>query len=138
MTIDTGCRRRWCLQMWPGLIQKAKDGGLDVIETYVFWDIHEPVRGQARTNTTPPTLPVMLLLFSSIFIVFVFFFTFPNHLLLLATIMCQTKGSGARPVFASSAPYALFSLFFSSAPGYFASRAVLVTITFPRVVTHQV
>lgn len=41
------CRR----QMWPGLIQKAKDGGLDVIETYVFWDIHEPVRGQARTNT---------------------------------------------------------------------------------------
>jgi len=32
--------------MWPGLIQKAKDGGLDVIETYVFWDIHEPVRGQ--------------------------------------------------------------------------------------------
>jgi hypothetical protein len=98
--------------MWPGLIQKAKDGGLDVIETYVFWDIHEPVRGQARTNTTPPTLPVMLLLFSSIFIVFVFFFTFPNHLLLLATIMCQTKGSGARPVFASSAPYALFSLFF--------------------------
>ncbi|ONL96144.1 Beta-galactosidase [Zea mays] len=37
--------------MWPGLIQKAKDGGLDVIETYVFWDIHEPVRGQARTNT---------------------------------------------------------------------------------------
>jgi beta-galactosidase GanA len=37
-------------QMWPGIIQKAKDGGLDVIETYVFWDIHEPVRGQARTN----------------------------------------------------------------------------------------
>uniref|UniRef100_A0A0E0CY77 Beta-galactosidase n=1 Tax=Oryza meridionalis TaxID=40149 RepID=A0A0E0CY77_9ORYZ len=36
--------------MWPGLIQKSKDGGLDVIETYVFWDIHEPVRGQARTT----------------------------------------------------------------------------------------
>ncbi|CAI9105115.1 OLC1v1003970C1 [Oldenlandia corymbosa var. corymbosa] len=33
-------------QMWPALIQKAKDGGLDVIETYVFWDISEPVRGQ--------------------------------------------------------------------------------------------
>ncbi|KAG6588039.1 hypothetical protein SDJN03_16604, partial [Cucurbita argyrosperma subsp. sororia] len=29
-------------QMWPGLIQKAKDGGLDVIETYVFWNGHEP------------------------------------------------------------------------------------------------
>nr|GEV23475.1 beta-galactosidase 8 [Tanacetum cinerariifolium] len=32
--------------MWPGLIQKAKDGGLDVIETYVFWNLHEPVRNQ--------------------------------------------------------------------------------------------
>lgn len=38
-----------CLQMWPGLMQKAKDGGLDVVETYVFWDIHEPVQGQARS-----------------------------------------------------------------------------------------
>jgi len=48
LTLAAGmaCRR----QMWPGIIQKAKDGGLDVIETYVFWDIHEPVRGQARTN----------------------------------------------------------------------------------------
>ena len=33
-------------QMWPGLIQKAKDGGLDVIETYVFWNLHESIRGQ--------------------------------------------------------------------------------------------
>ncbi|KAK7272131.1 hypothetical protein RJT34_28551 [Clitoria ternatea] len=33
-------------EMWPDLIQKSKDGGLDVIETYVFWDLHEPVRGQ--------------------------------------------------------------------------------------------
>ncbi|KAG9151333.1 hypothetical protein Leryth_002856 [Lithospermum erythrorhizon] len=32
--------------MWPDLIQKSKDGGLDVIETYVFWNSHEPVRGQ--------------------------------------------------------------------------------------------
>lgn len=32
--------------MWPDLIQKSKDGGLDVIETYVFWNFHEPVRGQ--------------------------------------------------------------------------------------------
>ncbi|WVZ56297.1 hypothetical protein U9M48_006848 [Paspalum notatum var. saurae] len=47
--------------MWPGLIQKAKDGGLDVIETYVFWDIHEPVRGQAhgllKANLTGKRLP---------------------------------------------------------------------------------
>lgn len=34
--------------MWPDLIQKSKDGGLDVIETYVFWDAHEPVRGQVN------------------------------------------------------------------------------------------
>ncbi|KAK1289663.1 Beta-galactosidase 8 [Acorus calamus] len=33
-------------QMWPDLIQKSKDGGLDVIETYVFWNLHEPVQGQ--------------------------------------------------------------------------------------------
>ncbi|KAI6669370.1 hypothetical protein NL676_004255 [Syzygium grande] len=33
-------------EMWPDLIQKSKDGGLDVIETYVFWNIHEPVRNQ--------------------------------------------------------------------------------------------
>lgn len=33
-------------EMWPDLIQKSKDGGLDVIETYVFWNAHEPVRNQ--------------------------------------------------------------------------------------------
>ncbi|KAL0390513.1 UNVERIFIED_CONTAM: Beta-galactosidase 8 [Sesamum calycinum] len=33
-------------QMWPDLIQKSKDGGLDVIQTFVFWNLHEPVRGQ--------------------------------------------------------------------------------------------
>src|ERR1044072_5478258 len=33
-------------QMWPDLIQKAKDGGLDAIETYVFWNMHEPTRRQ--------------------------------------------------------------------------------------------
>nr|XP_010910613.2 beta-galactosidase [Elaeis guineensis] len=32
--------------MWPDLIQKAKDGGLDVIQTYVFWNGHEPFPGQ--------------------------------------------------------------------------------------------
>ncbi|WOK92498.1 beta-galactosidase 5-like isoform X2 [Canna indica] len=31
--------------MWEGLIQKAKDGGLDVIQTYVFWNGHEPSPG---------------------------------------------------------------------------------------------
>ncbi|KAM7250323.1 hypothetical protein ACFE04_022206 [Oxalis oulophora] len=31
--------------MWDGLIQKARDGGLDVVETYVFWNVHEPSPG---------------------------------------------------------------------------------------------
>ncbi|XP_039686051.1 beta-galactosidase 7 [Medicago truncatula] len=30
--------------MWPDLIKKAKEGGLDAIETYVFWNAHEPIR----------------------------------------------------------------------------------------------
>ncbi|KAF8719687.1 hypothetical protein HU200_024431 [Digitaria exilis] len=33
-------------EMWPKLIAKAKEGGLDVIQTYVFWNVHEPVQGQ--------------------------------------------------------------------------------------------
>ncbi|KAJ8447880.1 hypothetical protein Cgig2_012015 [Carnegiea gigantea] len=31
-------------QMWPSLISKAKEGGLNVIQTYVFWNLHEPQR----------------------------------------------------------------------------------------------
>ncbi|KAK7309321.1 hypothetical protein RJT34_05949 [Clitoria ternatea] len=31
--------------MWEDLIHKAKEGGLDVIETYVFWNVHEPSPG---------------------------------------------------------------------------------------------
>lgn len=34
-----------CLQMWPKLVQTAKEGGVDVIETYVFWNGHEPSPG---------------------------------------------------------------------------------------------
>ncbi|KAJ7965525.1 Beta-galactosidase [Quillaja saponaria] len=33
-------------EMWPSLIAKAKEGGIDVIQTYVFWNIHEPQKGQ--------------------------------------------------------------------------------------------
>lgn len=32
--------------MWPSLIYNAKQGGVDVIETYVFWNQHEPQQGQ--------------------------------------------------------------------------------------------
>jgi hypothetical protein len=31
--------------MWPNLIAKAKEGGLNAIESYVFWNIHEPQQG---------------------------------------------------------------------------------------------
>ncbi|KAI4325420.1 hypothetical protein MLD38_030823 [Melastoma candidum] len=33
-------------EMWPEIIAKAKKGGLNVIQTYVFWNVHEPVQGQ--------------------------------------------------------------------------------------------
>ena len=32
--------------MWPDHIKKGKEGGLDAIETYVFWNAHEPTRRQ--------------------------------------------------------------------------------------------
>ncbi|KAG4147892.1 hypothetical protein ERO13_D05G252000v2 [Gossypium hirsutum] len=33
-------------EMWGSLIGKAKEGGIDVIQTYVFWNLHEPEKGQ--------------------------------------------------------------------------------------------
>ncbi|ONM33891.1 Beta-galactosidase 9 [Zea mays] len=33
-------------EMWPSLIAKCKEGGVDAIETYVFWNGHEPAKGQ--------------------------------------------------------------------------------------------
>ena len=33
-------------EMWPDIIQKAKDGGLDVIKSYVFWNLHEPKQNE--------------------------------------------------------------------------------------------
>lgn len=42
------------LQMWPSLISKAKRGGLDVIQTYVFWNLHEPRRGQVDGRNLSP------------------------------------------------------------------------------------
>lgn len=36
-------------QMWPEIIASAKHGGLNVIQTYVFWNLHEPVQGQVLT-----------------------------------------------------------------------------------------
>ena len=39
-----------CLQMWSDLIQKAKEGGLDTIETYIFWNAHEPRRREVGNS----------------------------------------------------------------------------------------
>ncbi|RZC90168.1 hypothetical protein C5167_044796 [Papaver somniferum] len=38
-------------EMWPDLIKKSKEGGLDAIETYVFWNAHEPLRRQHPHRT---------------------------------------------------------------------------------------
>ncbi|WOL17238.1 beta-galactosidase 11-like [Canna indica] len=32
--------------MWPDLIKKAQVGGLNVVQTYAFWNLHEPIEGQ--------------------------------------------------------------------------------------------
>lgn len=34
--------------MWPELIQAAKEGGLNTIESYVFWSGHELSPGKVR------------------------------------------------------------------------------------------
>ncbi|KAG0472522.1 hypothetical protein HPP92_013930, partial [Vanilla planifolia] len=33
-------------EMWPRIIANAKLGGINLIQTYVFWNVHEPVQGQ--------------------------------------------------------------------------------------------
>ncbi|KAJ8751069.1 hypothetical protein K2173_016250 [Erythroxylum novogranatense] len=33
-------------EMWPDLIRKAKDGGLDAISSFIFWNAHEPQPNQ--------------------------------------------------------------------------------------------
>ncbi|KAI5070604.1 hypothetical protein GOP47_0014947 [Adiantum capillus-veneris] len=33
-------------EMWESLISNAKEGGLDVVQTYVFWNAHEPEEGK--------------------------------------------------------------------------------------------
>ncbi|KAK9677553.1 hypothetical protein RND81_11G151400 [Saponaria officinalis] len=34
------------VEMWEDILDKCKEGGLNVIQTYVFWGLHEPVKGQ--------------------------------------------------------------------------------------------
>ncbi|KAK1370335.1 Beta-galactosidase [Heracleum sosnowskyi] len=33
-------------QMWPELFERAKAGGINCIQTYVFWNYHEPIQDQ--------------------------------------------------------------------------------------------
>ena len=42
---------------WPDLISRAKEGGLNVIESYVFWNGHEPEMGVVTVTRTPPHSP---------------------------------------------------------------------------------
>ncbi|KAJ1398976.1 Glycoside hydrolase, family 35 [Sesbania bispinosa] len=32
--------------MWPDILERARHGGLNVIQTYVFWNAHEPEKGK--------------------------------------------------------------------------------------------
>lgn len=52
--------------MWEDLIQKAKDGGLDVVETYVFWNGHEPSPGNVLLLFT---FSQQLLLWFTVFVI---------------------------------------------------------------------
>jgi beta-galactosidase GanA len=64
--------------MWEGLIQKAKDGGLDVIQTYVFWNGHEPTPGNVR-NLTPLLFHSAAIIINSYRIRMVIFFRFEQY-----------------------------------------------------------
>ncbi|XP_047327382.1 beta-galactosidase 13-like [Impatiens glandulifera] len=33
-------------ELWPEIIRRSKAGGLNVIQTYIFWNVHEPIKGQ--------------------------------------------------------------------------------------------
>ncbi|CAN8229350.1 unnamed protein product [Cochlearia groenlandica] len=33
-------------EMWPHILKRAKQGGLNTIQTYVFWNVHEPEQGK--------------------------------------------------------------------------------------------
>jgi beta-galactosidase GanA len=69
--------------MWPDLIAKAKEGGVDVIETYVFWNGHQPVKGQVNIYISPYYLGRQPYLFTSteslIFIYFLYLINMLEH-----------------------------------------------------------
>lgn len=38
---------------WPSIFQQAKESGVNLIQTYVFWDIHEPQNDQWNFPSDP-------------------------------------------------------------------------------------
>lgn len=58
--------------MWPGLVKLAKEGGVDAIETYVFWNGHE---------LSPGEVSILLSFFC-----FCFYFVLRNSIHLLICI----------------------------------------------------
>lgn len=36
------------MQVWPKLLDRAKEGGLNTIETYIFWNAHEAEPGKVK------------------------------------------------------------------------------------------
>ncbi|KAJ2710940.1 hypothetical protein H4R19_003495 [Coemansia spiralis] len=46
--------------MWDSLMRKAKEGGLNTVDTYVFWNLHEPVKGHYDFATDRANLPLFL------------------------------------------------------------------------------
>ena len=38
---------------WTSILQQAKDNGINLIQTYVFWDIHEPQNNEWNYPSDP-------------------------------------------------------------------------------------
>ncbi|KAJ2740921.1 Beta-galactosidase 7, partial [Coemansia sp. BCRC 34301] len=47
-------------EMWDSLMKKAKRGGLNTIDTYVFWNMHERTKGHYDFSTDRANLPLFL------------------------------------------------------------------------------
>ncbi|KAL2913739.1 Beta-galactosidase 8 [Polyrhizophydium stewartii] len=45
---------------WPELLRRTKEAGINTIDTYVFWNLHEPERGQYDFSTGNANLPLFL------------------------------------------------------------------------------
>ena len=61
--------------MWPSLIAKAKAGGLDVIQTLVFWNLHEPQFDQVSLSFSLSSKYISLISLM-VMLIYVFFFFF--------------------------------------------------------------